>query len=179
MLQQQQTRTNSRGEAYVIGPTGAPLTKADLPPPNTGRWVIRRKAEVVAAVRGGRISLEEALVRFRDRVQLEDVSDFVGAVLLCRVRGGNVATVMASIAEIIQDKIAIRQQILMLTAGKRAEANMVTFGPPAMVVLMGFLTPEYLTPLYEQLAGQVMLAVGTALLVAAFVIGRKVLEIEI
>ena len=65
MLQQQQTRTNSRGEAYVIGPTGAPLTKNDLPPPNTGRWVIRRKAEVVAAVRGGLISLEEALERYR------------------------------------------------------------------------------------------------------------------
>ncbi|TAL36051.1 DUF1153 domain-containing protein [Phenylobacterium sp.] len=64
MLQQQQTRTNSRGEAYVIGPTGAPLTKNDLPPPNTGRWVIRRKAEVVAAVRGGLISLEEALERY-------------------------------------------------------------------------------------------------------------------
>lgn len=64
MLQQQQTRTNSRGETYVIGPTGAPLTKNDLPPPNTGRWVIRRKAEVVAAVRGGLISLEEALERY-------------------------------------------------------------------------------------------------------------------
>ena len=34
MLQQQQTRTNSRGEAYVIGPTGAPLTLRDLPPPD-------------------------------------------------------------------------------------------------------------------------------------------------
>ena len=64
MLQQQQTRTNSRGEAYVIGPTGAPLTLADLPPPNTGRWVIRRKAEVVAAVRGGLLSLEDALARY-------------------------------------------------------------------------------------------------------------------
>lgn len=64
MLQQQQTRTNSRGEAYVIGPTGAPLTLKDLPPPNTGRWVIRRKAEVVAAVRGGLISLEDALARY-------------------------------------------------------------------------------------------------------------------
>ena len=61
---QQQTRTNSRGEVYVIGPTGAPLTKNDLPPPNTGRWVIRRKAEVVAAVRGGLITLEEALERY-------------------------------------------------------------------------------------------------------------------
>ena len=31
-----------------------------LPPPNTKRWVIRRKAAVVAAVRSGEITLEEA-----------------------------------------------------------------------------------------------------------------------
>src|SRR5258708_16229709 len=62
MLQQQ--RTNSRGERYVIGPTGAPLTLADLPPPNTQRWVIRRKAEVVAAVRGGLLTLDEACERY-------------------------------------------------------------------------------------------------------------------
>ena len=36
---------------YVIGPDGSPLTIADLPPADTKRWVIRRKAEVVAAVR--------------------------------------------------------------------------------------------------------------------------------
>ena len=64
LQQQQQTRRNSRGEAYVIGPTGAPLTIGDLPPPNTGRWVIRRKAEVVAAVRGGLLTLEDALERY-------------------------------------------------------------------------------------------------------------------
>jgi hypothetical protein len=58
-------RTNSRGEAYIIGPTGAPLTLADLPPVDTGRWVIRRKAEVVAAVRGGLLTLEEALARYK------------------------------------------------------------------------------------------------------------------
>ena len=52
MLQQPQ-RLNSKGERYVIGPTGAPMTLNDLPPANTQRWVIRRKAEVVAAVRGG------------------------------------------------------------------------------------------------------------------------------
>jgi hypothetical protein len=49
---------------YVIGPDGSPLTIADLPPPNTKRWVIRRKAEVVAAVRGGLLSLEEACNRY-------------------------------------------------------------------------------------------------------------------
>lgn len=61
----QERRLNSKGEQYVVGPTGTPLTLADLPPPNTDRWVIRRKAEVVAAVRGGLISLEDALTRYR------------------------------------------------------------------------------------------------------------------
>jgi hypothetical protein len=37
---------------------------ADLPPANTRRWVIRRKAEVVTAVLGGLLSLEEALSRY-------------------------------------------------------------------------------------------------------------------
>jgi hypothetical protein len=36
----------------------------DLPPPNTQRWVVRRKAAVMTAVRGGRITLEEALRRY-------------------------------------------------------------------------------------------------------------------
>ena len=49
---------------YVIGPDGSPLTIADLPPEGTQRWVIRRKAEVVAAVRGGLLSPEEACKRY-------------------------------------------------------------------------------------------------------------------
>ncbi|OKL45551.1 CtrA inhibitor SciP [Pseudovibrio exalbescens] len=49
---------------YVIGPDGSPLTIADLPPRTTKRWVIRRKAEVVAAVRGGLLSLDEACQRY-------------------------------------------------------------------------------------------------------------------
>ena len=63
MLQQQ--RLNSKGEQYVIGPTGAPLTLSDLPPQNTQRWVIRRKAEVVAAVHGGLLTLDDACARYR------------------------------------------------------------------------------------------------------------------
>lgn len=50
--------------SYVIGPDGSPLTLSDLPPPNTRRWVIRRKAEVVAAVRGGLLTLEDACRRY-------------------------------------------------------------------------------------------------------------------
>lgn len=56
--------TPVRKDPYVIGPDGTPLTIKDLPPPSTKRWVIRRKAEVVAAVRGGLLTLEEACDRY-------------------------------------------------------------------------------------------------------------------
>ena len=49
---------------YVIGPDGSPLTIADLPPTNTRRWVIRRKAEVVSAVTGGLLTVDEACERY-------------------------------------------------------------------------------------------------------------------
>jgi hypothetical protein len=49
----------------VIGPAGKPLTIESLPPPNTIRWVIRRKAEVVVAVRNGLIGLDDACETYR------------------------------------------------------------------------------------------------------------------
>lgn len=51
-------------EISVIGPTGKLMTRRDLPAPGTKRWVVRRKAEVVAGVRGGLISLKEACQRY-------------------------------------------------------------------------------------------------------------------
>ena len=62
--------SNSPGrQGSVIGPAGKPLSLDDLPPPNTKRWVIRRKAEVVTAVRSGLLTLEEACERYKLSVE--------------------------------------------------------------------------------------------------------------
>ena len=50
--------------AQVIGPLGEPLTLDSLPPSTTTRWVVRRKAEVVAAVNGGLLTVDEACERY-------------------------------------------------------------------------------------------------------------------
>ena len=50
---------------FVLGLDGSPLTIADLPAPGTKRWVIKRKYEVVAAVHGGLLSLEEVCGRYQ------------------------------------------------------------------------------------------------------------------
>ena len=49
----------------VIGPLGETLTLDALPPADTVRWTVRRKAEVVAAVAGALLSVAEACSRYR------------------------------------------------------------------------------------------------------------------
>ena len=51
--------------SFVVGPDGEKMTLADLPPPDTRRWVPRRKARVVAAVEGGLLSEAEAFERYQ------------------------------------------------------------------------------------------------------------------
>jgi hypothetical protein len=46
-------------------PAGEAVTLDTLPPADTERWVARRKAQVVAAVQAGLITLDEALARYR------------------------------------------------------------------------------------------------------------------
>ena len=52
------------GLRQVTLPDGSIITRADLPPPDTVRWVARRKALVVRAVRHGLVTEEEILARY-------------------------------------------------------------------------------------------------------------------
>ena len=73
MLENQKIRP-----AQVIGPLGEPLTIDSLPPPETTRWVVRRKAEVVAAVAGGLLTIDEVCKRYN--LSLEEFTGWQRAV---------------------------------------------------------------------------------------------------
>jgi hypothetical protein len=71
MLENQKFRPTT-----VVGPLGEAITLDTIPPANTSRWVARRKAEVVAAVTGGLLSVDEALDRYG--LSLEEFESWQG-----------------------------------------------------------------------------------------------------
>lgn len=66
------------GPVFVTGPNGELMSRADLPPADTKRWVARRKAAVVAAVNGGLITAEEACARYQ--LSMEELDSWRQAV---------------------------------------------------------------------------------------------------
>lgn len=65
------------GQDHVIGPLGELLTLEKLPATNTRRWTPRRKAEVIAAVAGGLLSVDEACQRYS--LSIEEFTSWQGA----------------------------------------------------------------------------------------------------
>lgn len=67
MLPSHQPSFATQGDqAKIVRISGDRQKELDrLPPPDTQRWVMRRKAQVVAAVRSGLITVEEACERYR------------------------------------------------------------------------------------------------------------------
>lgn len=68
----------------VVGPLGESMTLDSLPPITT-RWVIRRKAEVVAAVNGGLLSIEDVCKRCG--LTLEELASWQRAVERSGMKG--------------------------------------------------------------------------------------------
>ncbi len=78
VLEYDTIETRAPRPAQVIGPLGESLTLDSLPPPSTTRWVVRRKAEVVAAVNGGLLSIDEVCERYS--LTLEEFASWQRAV---------------------------------------------------------------------------------------------------
>ena len=73
------------GPHTVTLPSGSAMTRADLPPAGTQRWVASRKAAVVQAVDAGLITADEALSLWS--LSHEELESWRGAVLRHGVAG--------------------------------------------------------------------------------------------
>lgn len=63
--------------AEIIGPDGEIINWETLPASTTTRWVTRRKAQVIAAIRGGLLTVDEACKRYR--LTVDELSEWQSA----------------------------------------------------------------------------------------------------
>lgn len=125
------------------------------------------------------MSVDQALRTFKERMDMEDVTQFVDSILITRMKGGNLTKVTQNTAERIADKISIQQEIQVATAQKRMEAKILTFFPLVIVLVLIVINPEYMEPMYNNLFGNFLLFLAGIMLLANYLIGKKVTDINV
>jgi tight adherence protein B len=122
---------------------------------------------------------EKALNSLNERCDNDDLDLAITAVLIQRQIGGNLAEILDRILHTIRERIRIKQEIRTLTAQGRMSAIIITLLPPAVGIIIYFLSPEFMTLLLTTKIGIGML-VGAAVseLIGALII-RNIVDIEV
>jgi len=116
-----------------------------------------------------------ALARMAERVGSADLGLIVTAVATQQQTGGNLAEILARIADTIRERVRTQGEIRALTAEGRLSSLILTLLPPVLALLMTLRNPHYFAPLTGTPLGQALIAGAVAgQVVGALLISRMV-----
>ena len=125
------------------------------------------------------LPLTDALINLADRVPLIDVKFFVTAVMLQRETGGNLAEILDKLSYVIRERFKILRQVQVYTAQGRITMMLLMALPPGLVVIISFMNPSFIRPLFMDPIGHFLIAAGITLQTMGFFIIRKIIHIRV
>ena len=125
------------------------------------------------------LSMEEALSNMVRRIKSDDLDLMVTAIGVQQQVGGNLAEILDTIAFTIRERVRIKGEIRTLTAQGRYSGYLVAFLPIGIMITLNFINPEFMQPLFTELIGQILLAVGAIMMAIGFFAIRKITDIKV
>jgi tight adherence protein B len=121
------------------------------------------------------VNLTEALSNLKNRVQSEDLSLFITALLIQRKTGGNLAEVLEKIGTTIRERFRLKKEVRIFTAQGRLSGFVLVLLPIILSGIIFFINPQYLKILWVEKFGNYLLGAAVIMqLVGIWVINRIV-----
>ena len=125
------------------------------------------------------VPLYDALSNLAARIPLTDLRYLVIAVLIQREAGGNLAEILGNISHIIRERLKLVAQVRVLSAEGRMSAWVLGLLPFAVMLMMTFSSPAYISVLWKDPTGLQMLWYGGAIMLLGVLWLRKLIRIRI
>ena len=124
-------------------------------------------------------TIEEMFLQFAERAHLEDVDNFVDIFVTCKRTGGDLIEVMRSTSNTIGEKIEVKQEINMMISGKKYEFNFMMILPVIMVEFLALTSEDYMKPVFTQIPGIAAMTAAIGIFAVAYIVGSKIMKIEL
>jgi len=132
------------------------------------------------------LSLIPALNNLVERVASEDLELMVTAIQIQSQVGGNLATVLDSIAFTIRERVRIKGEINTLTAMQRYSGYVITLLPIGLGGLLFLISPTYITVMLDKPPemfglplGVIFFAVGLLSMGIGYFFIRRIVDVKV
>jgi tight adherence protein B len=153
--------------------TGLEMITTELPEPVAGEFRTTFEEQNFG------LPLRDALLNLSERIPLIDVRFFVTAVLIQKETGGNLAEILDNLAHVVRERFRILGEVRIKTAQGRLTAAILISLPPIMGVVLRFLNPSYMKPLFNDPIGPWIIALAVFLQVVGSLMLWKIVNIDV
>lgn len=124
-------------------------------------------------------NIEEMVLDFGIRSGSEDILTFAEVLSTAKRTGGDLLKVIRMTSQSIGDKTDIQREIRTVVAAKKLEANIMSTIPVLIILYLWFSMPGFLEPMYTTLVGRIVMTVTLGFYVAAVLLLRKIVDINV
>jgi tight adherence protein B len=124
-------------------------------------------------------SMEELFLDFGRRSAIDDIQSFAEVFLTAKRSGGDLLVIIRNTTSCIQQKEETLQEIETCLAGKAMEQNIMSVVPIGILAYVKLTSPEFVSALYGNLTGTIVMSICFVVYVIAYFWGRKIVRIEV
>lgn len=124
-------------------------------------------------------SFESGVAQMVERVGSEDLRIVARALEIHRKVGGDLASILDSVANTMREREELRGHIKALTAQQRLGGMIVGVLPVWVVGFFLVANPDFISPLWEENVGRILLGAGAVMELVAFIAMNRIMSIEV
>lgn len=125
------------------------------------------------------ITTEQALQNLIQRAGNEDLELMIGAVLIQRQIGGNLAEIFDNIADTIRQRIRMQGEVRTLTAQGRISGIIIGCLPVLLFLIISIISPDYMQVLTDSSLGWILLGGAIVSELIGFIFIRNITNIQL
>ncbi|RDK01969.1 type II secretion system F family protein [Paraburkholderia lacunae] len=125
------------------------------------------------------IDLDIAMRNIEKRIPIPDLMMATAAVTIAREVGGNLAETLESVARTLREKLQMEGKIKALTSQGRMQGIVMTCLPLFLMLVLHFMEPKAMAPLFSEPVGWVTLAVIGVMEVLGYVSISRITNIDV
>lgn len=140
--------------------------------------ITREFAGIAQQVKTNR-PVEQLLMDLAERSGLEDIQNFSEVFSVAKRSGGDIGSMMRHTADIIRDKMQVKEEIATLTASKQFEQKIMNMIPFFIVFYVDSTSPGFFDQMYGTGLGRMIMSGCLVVYLAAYGLAQKILTIEV
>jgi tight adherence protein B len=125
------------------------------------------------------VTVEESLNNLNKRMPSGDLEIMIQAILIQRMVGGNLSTVLETIVKTIRERNTLERQVQTLTTQGRMSGRVIGVLPVVIGFVIYLINPEYMVSFFESMLGKVLISVGVVFGIIGFMLINKLTKIEV